>query len=58
MPFTESIVEDATLTWLEELGYTPLYGPDLAAGMPAAERSDPNTKGMASASDHKAEMRP
>jgi len=40
--FTESIVEDATLAWLESLGYAVLHGPGIAAGMPGAERSDPN----------------
>src|SRR5882672_10587758 len=40
--FTESIVEDAALAWLEGLGYAVLHGPDIAADMPAAERSDPN----------------
>src|SRR5713101_451653 len=40
--FTESIVEDAALAWLEALGYTVLHGPAIAAGEPAAERSDPN----------------
>ena len=40
--FTESVVEDAALAWLASLGYTVLHGPDIAAGMPAAERSDPN----------------
>jgi type I restriction enzyme R subunit len=39
---TESIVEDASLAWLESLGYSVLHGPDIAAGEPAAERSDPN----------------
>jgi type I restriction enzyme R subunit len=38
--FTESIVEDAALAWLEALGYTVLHGPDIAAGEPTAERSD------------------
>ena len=33
--FTESIVEDAALAWLEALGYTVLHGPDIAAGEPA-----------------------
>jgi type I restriction enzyme R subunit len=41
-PFTESIVEDAALGWLEALGYAVLHGPAIAAGEPAAERSDPN----------------
>ena len=39
--FTESVVEDATLAWLEELGYAVLHGPDIASGEPAAERTDP-----------------
>ena len=40
-PFTESVVEEAALAWLQGLGYAVLHGPDIAAGMPAAERSDP-----------------
>jgi len=40
--FTESVVEDAALAWLEGLGYAVLHGPEIAAGMPGAERSDPN----------------
>jgi type I restriction enzyme, R subunit len=40
--FTESVVEDATLAWLEAMGYAVLHGPDIAAGEPGAERSDPN----------------
>jgi type I restriction enzyme R subunit len=40
--FTESIVEDAALGWLEALGYAVLHGPAIAVGEPAAERSDPN----------------
>ncbi len=40
--FTESVVEDAALGWLEALGYAVLHGPDIAAGEPGAERSDPN----------------
>ena len=40
--FTESVVEDAALVWLEALGYAVLHGPDMAVGMPGAERSDPN----------------
>jgi type I restriction enzyme, R subunit len=39
--FSESVVEDAALGWLEGLGYTILHGPAIAAGEPAAERSDP-----------------
>ncbi len=38
--FTESIVEDATLAWLEVLGYSVLHGPDIAAGESGAERTD------------------
>ena len=40
--FSESVVEDATLGWLNVLGYSVLHGPDIAAGEPGAERSDPN----------------
>lgn len=40
--FTESVVEEAALAWLEDLGYAVLHGPDIAAGEPRAERSDPN----------------
>jgi type I restriction enzyme R subunit len=40
--FTESVVEDAALAWLEALGYAVLHGPDIAAGEPGAERSDAN----------------
>lgn len=40
--FTESVVEDAALAWLQGLGYAVLHGPDIAAGEPGAERSDPN----------------
>jgi type I restriction enzyme R subunit len=39
---TESVVEDATLAWLEGLGYAVLQGPDIAAGMVGAERNDLN----------------
>jgi type I restriction enzyme, R subunit len=38
--FTESVVEDAALAWLEGLGYTILHGPDIAPGQPFAERED------------------
>jgi type I restriction enzyme R subunit len=40
--FTESVVEDAALAWLEALGYAVLHGPEIAAAEPGAERSDPN----------------
>lgn len=36
---SESAVEEATLTWFSELGYTCLYGPDIAASEAAAERN-------------------
>ena len=35
LPFTESVVEDAALAWLEGLGYAVLHGPEIAAGEPA-----------------------
>jgi type I restriction enzyme R subunit len=40
--FTESVVEEAALAWLEAKGWTVLHGPEIAAGMPSAERDDPN----------------
>ena len=40
--FSESVVEDATLAWLESLGWTVRHGPDMAVGEPTAERRDPN----------------
>ena len=36
--FTESIVEQAALAWLESLGYLVLSGPEIAPGEVAAER--------------------
>ena len=39
-PFTESIVEEAALAWLEGLGYGIHHGPDIAPGEPFAERDD------------------
>jgi len=39
--FTESVVEDAALAWLQKLGYAVLHGPDIAYGEAAAERTDP-----------------
>jgi hypothetical protein len=37
---TESLVEDTELAWLGSLSYAVLHGPEIAAGMPGAERSD------------------
>src|SRR5450759_3860480 len=39
--FAESVVEDAALAWLSDLGYAILHGPEIAIGMPGAERTDP-----------------
>ncbi len=39
MTLNESIVEDAALAWLEELGYAITHGPHIAPGEPAAERT-------------------
>ncbi len=38
--FTESVVEEASLTWLRSLGYEVLHGPDMAYGEPGTERLD------------------
>ena len=40
--FTESVVEEAGLEWLEGLDYEVLSGPDIAAEEPGAERTDPD----------------
>lgn len=40
MGFTESIVEQAALAWLESSGWEVLHGPDIAPDMIAAERGD------------------
>jgi type I restriction enzyme R subunit len=40
--FTESVVDDAALAWLQAFGYAVLHGPDIAASEPGAERTDPN----------------
>jgi type I restriction enzyme, R subunit len=40
--FTESVVEEAAVEWLAAKGWTILHGPEIAAGMPSAERDDPN----------------
>ena len=39
-PFTESVVEQAALGWLESIGWRVAHGPDIAPDMPAAERRD------------------
>jgi hypothetical protein len=31
-PFTESIIEQATLDWLKDLGYSYAFGPETAFG--------------------------
>jgi type I restriction enzyme R subunit len=38
--FTESVVEQAALAWLEGIGWQVAHGPDIAPDMPAAERTD------------------
>lgn len=42
--FSESVVEEAALAWLEALGYTILHGPTIAVGEPDAERIDPDCR--------------
>ena len=39
--FAESVVEQATLGWLAELGYAVLHGPAIAYGELSVERTDP-----------------
>ena len=38
--FSESVVEQAALAWLESIGWTVRNGAEIAPGEPAAERSD------------------
>jgi type I restriction enzyme, R subunit len=38
--FTESVVEQAALDWLQAIGWGIAHGPDIAPDMPAAERRD------------------
>ncbi len=38
--FNESIIEEATLSWLESIGYSVRNGLDVAPGEPSAERQD------------------
>ncbi|MFM6157584.1 MAG: type I restriction endonuclease subunit R, partial [Sphaerospermopsis kisseleviana] len=40
--FTESIIEQATLDWLSELGYTTLNGTEIAPDVPQTERQEYN----------------
>ena len=36
----ESVVEQATLAWLESLGWSIAHGPDIAPNTPGSERAD------------------
>ena len=38
--FSESVIEQAALAWLESLGYLILSGPEIAPEEPAAERDN------------------
>jgi len=38
--FTESVVEEAALAWLESLGWSIRLGLEVAPGEPGAERAD------------------
>ena len=38
--FTESVVEEAALAWLEQVGWKIAHGPEIAPDMPMAERLD------------------
>jgi type I restriction enzyme, R subunit len=37
---TENILEETTLEWLSDLGWSRISGPDIAPGMPGEERED------------------
>ena len=38
--FTESVVEEATLSWMEGLGWFVVHGPEIAPGEAGSERTD------------------
>jgi type I restriction enzyme, R subunit len=38
--FTDSVIEEAALAWLERLGWTVKDGPEIAPGELAAKRAD------------------
>ena len=38
--FSESVVEDAALGWLSDIGWTVKHGPEIAPGELTAERGD------------------
>jgi type I restriction enzyme, R subunit len=40
--FSESVVEEATLAWLESIGYSVIFGGEIAPGESAAERNSYN----------------
>ncbi|MGH7827890.1 MAG: hypothetical protein ACREQ7_22280 [Candidatus Binatia bacterium] len=40
--FTESVVEEAALAWLESLGYATKHGPEIGPGEFLAERAGNN----------------
>ena len=42
--FTDSVVQDAVLVWPEALGHAVLHGPDIAAGEPFTDPSDPTCR--------------
>ena len=56
--FTESIVEDAALAWLDALGYTVKHGPDIAVGEASAERTDADYRDVVLAGRLRQVLRP
>jgi type I restriction enzyme R subunit len=57
--FSESVVEDAALAWLENAGWRVAHGHDISPDMPAAERRDAGNGSLADAHMPKlAEARP
>ena len=50
--FSESIVEDAALAWLDALGYAVLHGPDIAAGETGAGKTDVSSLGECGCAGH------
>jgi hypothetical protein len=45
--FTESIVEEAALAWLESAGWQIAHGPEIAPDIPVTERRDAGDDALA-----------
>ncbi|MBI4332807.1 MAG: hypothetical protein HY673_16180 [Chloroflexi bacterium] len=53
--FSESVVEQAALAWLESLGWRVMHGLEIAPGEPGAERTEDGLVGFRAAIRRKIE---